>query len=444
MRILPGLLLAGAASVAVAGTAVAAPIDNPLLTPAPTAGAVYVATNHNNTSDPSEPANEIVAYRRGRDGRLTIAKRYATGGQGSGPSQRFAGDGLGAGNSVQVSDNRRFLFVTNAGSDTVTVFRVLRHGGLIRADVVPTGDGSQSHRFPNSVAQHGNLVYVLNSADQGSITGFRLTQLGHLRPLAGSTRGIAANQSRFTPDPAANPTQVSFTPDGRRLVVSIKDGPVAGLLPGFTPSGPGRVLTFSVKAGGRPSATFARTDFANRGPFGFSFDRRGNVLIAEFLGGGFETINGKMTTTGSAGSYRIAADGTLKPITSAVGDHQIDTCWIVNNGRFAYGTNYGSGTVSSWSVSADGSLKLLSSVAGKTDDPGNEQGSTPLDPRISRDGKTLYAVLPGAGRLAAWTINADGSLTKIGEYGGLPQTVDGDHGPTDFSALGSPAGIDVL
>ena len=40
-----------------------------------------------------------------------------------------------------------------------------------------------------------------------------------------------------TPDPIENPTQVSFTPDGDQLVVSIKDGPVAGLLPDFTPDG---------------------------------------------------------------------------------------------------------------------------------------------------------------------------------------------------------------
>lgn len=40
-------------------------------------------------------------------------------------------------------------------------------------------------------------------------------------------------------------------------------------------------------------------------------------------------------------------------------------------------------------------------------------------------------------------LGADGGLTKVGEFGGLPRTVDGDHAPADFSALGSPAGIDV-
>jgi len=100
--------------------------------------------------------------------------------------------------------------------------------------------------------------------------------------------------------------------------------------------------------------------------------------------------------------------------------------------------------VSSFRIGHDGSLSLLHEVAGRTDHPGNVQGSTPLDIRTSPDGRFLYLVLPGSGKVAAWRIAADGQLAKLGEYGGLPQTVDGDSAPYDFSPLGSPAGIDVL
>src|SRR5262245_3659353 len=74
---------------------------------APT-GAVFVATNHNNTSPtapPGEPANQVVMYSRAADGTLSLLGRFDTGGQGSGPSVRFAGDGLGSSHSVQVSQN---------------------------------------------------------------------------------------------------------------------------------------------------------------------------------------------------------------------------------------------------------------------------------------------------------------------------------------------------
>ncbi len=405
-------------------------------------GAVYVATNHNNTTDPAEPANQIAYYRRGTDGRLALVGYYDTGGQGSGPSQRFAGDGLGSGGSVTLSPDGKWLLVTNAGSDTVTVFRVTSDG-LERTDVEPTGDGSQSHRFPNSVTIHDRTVYVLSSGDDASITGFELSGQGRLTPIPGSTRVLDANQARFTPDPLSNATQVSFTPDGSQLVVSIKDGPAAGFVPDFSPTGPGRVLVFGMGKGDVPSAAPVTTTFDNRGPFGFSFDRSGNLVVAQFVGGGVEPVNGRDELTGAVGSYRINDDGSLTPLTAAAGDHQLDTCWAVNNGRYAYGANYTSGTISSFAIQPDGSLRLAEAVAATTDDPGNSQGSTPLDLGISPDGRFLYLVEPGAGKVGAWRIGDDGKLTKLGEFAGLPQTVDGDHAPIDLGAGGSPAGIAV-
>jgi 6-phosphogluconolactonase len=401
-------------------------------------GSVFVGTNHNNRSDRSQPANQIAYYHRDKDGRLELVGHFDTGGQGSGPGQRFAGDGLGSGNSVRVTSDHRFLLVTNAGSNTVSVMRILPDR-LQVVDVVRTGNGSTSQRFPNSVTQHGNTVYVLNASGQGSITGFRLSTRGKLTPIPGSTRQLAANQDRFAPDALKDPTEVAFTPDGRKLVVSIKDGPTNALVPGADPTGPGRVLVFDVDAG-LPSKKFVRTDFDNRGPFGFGFDRRGDLTVAEFVGGGAEDGH----PTGAAGTYRIERDGRLTPISKAVGDHQVDTCWVVNNGHYAFGANYTSGTISSWKIGSDGSLTLLHEVAGTTRKPTNSQGSTPLDLGISPDGRFLYDVLPGSGKVAAWKIGADGGLTKVGEFGGLPQTIDGDHAPRDFSALGSPAGIDVM
>lgn len=137
-----------------------------------------------------------------------------------------------------------------------------------------------------------------------------------------------------------------------------------------------------------------------------------------------------------------ADDRTLTRV-SRIDDHQVDTCWIVTNGRYAYGANYGSNTVSSFRVGANGSLTLLRSVAAKTAATGTTQGSTPLDLRTSRDGRFLYLVQPGSGKVGAWRIRGDGSLRPLGEFGGLPKTVNGDHARSDFGAGGSPAGIDA-
>jgi 6-phosphogluconolactonase (cycloisomerase 2 family) len=388
-------------------------------------GAVFVGTNHNNTKDPSEPPNQVVMYRRASDGALSLLGYFNTGGQGSGPSIRFAGDGLGSAHSVLLSRDKRWLFVTNAGSDNVSVFRV-SHNGLELTDLAPTLP------FPNSIAQRGILVYVLCAAGEGSITGYILSNRGTLTPIHGSTRPINANQDPVRPDTLFNPAQISFTPDGNQLVVTIKDGPAAGALPGVNPTGPGRVLVFGVGRDGRPSATYTQTDLMNRGPFGFSFDRRGNLLIALFVGG--------PNLTAAAGSFRIRSRGTLTPI-SLVPDTQLDSCWLENNGRYGWTSNYTSGTISSFRIGNGGRLTLLEAVAGTTVHPDNIQGSTPLDLAVTTNGRFLYNILPGSGRVAGWRIRSDGSLEKIGEFPGLPQTVNGDSAPIEYGPGGSPAGI---
>ncbi|MGE3536722.1 MAG: lactonase family protein [Candidatus Tectimicrobiota bacterium] len=416
-------------------------------------GAVFVGTNHTNLNpvDPPIPgnrvANQVVMYHRAADGSLRLAGYFPTGGHGSGPGQRFAGDGLGSSHSIQLSKDARWLFVTNAGSDTVSVFRV-RDDGLELTDQAPTGNGSEDQRFPNSVTQHDDLVYVLNAAGQGSITGFRLRPNGRLQPLHNSTRILNANQRPSPSDALLNPAQVSFTPDGQHLVVSIKDG----IRPGgadVPPTGPGRILVFRVQGNGRPSPTFTQNDLStltgrqNPGPFGFSFDSRGNLLVALFVGG--------PNLTSAAGSFQINQNGTLTPITPLVAaTNEVDLCWLENNGRYAFGANYTTGTISSYRIDPNGRLSLLNPRAGTaldTDFPAPEnpgarsQGATPLDLAISHDGKFLYNVLPGSGRVAAWRIKGNGSLVSIGEFPGLGQTVDGDHAPSDFSPLESPAGI---
>jgi 6-phosphogluconolactonase len=278
-----------------------------------------------------------------------------------------------------------------------------------------------------------------------------LSNQGTLNPITGSTRGLDANQSTVRPDTLFNPAEVSFTPDGRQLVVTIKDA-ADNVAPGVVATGPGRVLVFSVDRDGRPSEDFIQTNLDNHGPFGFSFDRRGNLIIALFLG------SGPPGFTGAVGSFTPNADGTLTGITPDVLNGQFDTCWVENNGKYAYTAN-----VSSYSIGSNGTRSLLKAQAGFTNPPvpPKTQGSTPLDIRVSNNGQFLYDVLPGSGKVAAWRINnGDGSLTKVGEFpitiesgGGLRllDTVNGDVAQCEvspgkfmnceFGPGGSPAGI---
>ena len=137
--------------------------------------AVFVMTNNADT-------NEVIAYERNQNGTLHSPHHYSTGGRGSGGTV----DPLSSQGSLTLSDDHEFLFAANAGSGTVSVFRVFGPH-LVLTDRVPSG-GSE----PNAVAQHGKLVYVLNTAGSSSVVGFQLHE-GRLTRIPDSLRFLSAN-----------------------------------------------------------------------------------------------------------------------------------------------------------------------------------------------------------------------------------------------------------
>ena len=116
-------------------------------------GAVFVMTN-------AASGNEIIAYGRNADGSLEQGRRFTTGGRGSGGVT----DPLASQGSLTLTEDRSLLLAVNAGSGSISVFRV--HGDrLSLVDRVPCGGAE-----PVAVAQHGNLVYVLNAGGTSNVT----------------------------------------------------------------------------------------------------------------------------------------------------------------------------------------------------------------------------------------------------------------------------------
>src|SRR5215472_18338496 len=99
-------------------------------------GHLYIQTN--------EDKNAIIHYDRSANGTLTEVERIATGGAGSGllspiyhtkRPNHFEGAG-----SVILTPDRRFLFATNGGDNSVSSFAVDKEGRLTLLDVKPTGN----------------------------------------------------------------------------------------------------------------------------------------------------------------------------------------------------------------------------------------------------------------------------------------------------------------
>src|SRR3954468_4344046 len=82
------------------------------------AGAGYVLTN--------QTSNTVVAFRRDARGMLTLAGEFPTGGAGN-PVPRPpdpSSDPLASQGALIMSNNNRFLFAVNAGSNQISVLKI--------------------------------------------------------------------------------------------------------------------------------------------------------------------------------------------------------------------------------------------------------------------------------------------------------------------------------
>ena len=138
-------------------------------------GAVFVSTN-------AVSGNAVKAFRRSADGSLTPLGDFATGGTGVGG----VGDPLTSQAAEALSPDHNFLFVVNAGSNDVSVFRI-KNDGLKLVDRESSGGV-----FPVSVAATENALYVLN-ANSSAVGIFNYNESGNLR--ARGTASLSPNTS---------------------------------------------------------------------------------------------------------------------------------------------------------------------------------------------------------------------------------------------------------
>src|SRR5919197_6482088 len=93
----------------------------------------------------TETQNRIMHFGRNADGQLELRESIPTGGAGSGvfkpiSGQESAPNAFEGAGSVILTADRRFLFTTNGGDNSVSSFRVKEDGGLTLVDRKPTGN----------------------------------------------------------------------------------------------------------------------------------------------------------------------------------------------------------------------------------------------------------------------------------------------------------------
>ena len=324
--------------------------------------------------------NQVVAYHRAADGVLSPAGAYATNGLG-GILAGSVVDHTASQGSLTYDPWHSLLYAVNAGSNSVSVFAV-RGDRLLLRQVIPSGG-----TFPVSVAVHGDLVYVLNALNGGSVQGYRV--LGSsLFALPGSNRALGLDPTA-TPQFTNTPGQVAFTPDGRQLIVTTKANGNA-------------IDVFGVGFSGYLSVNPVVNSEPGTVPFAISFDEFGNLVIAE-------------AGTNALATFALSGHGTLS-LLDAVGTGQAATCWVAPAGSFLFASNAGSANVSGFTSSAGGQLTLLGAT-------GTNAGT--VDASAAAGGRFLYVQTGGAGIVDEFSVGAGGSLTPIGSVT-VPGAVGGE------------------
>lgn len=338
-----------------AGIALAPPAS---ASPAP-AGAVYVETNQ-------VAGNAVLEYRRAADGSLSAPRAYPTGGTGT-------GTGLGSQGAVVLDRGAEHLYAVDAGSNTVTSFRVTPRG-LRKVDSVPSGGTT-----PISVTVRGDRLYALNAGGSGSIAGFSVHR-GALRPLAGSVRPLSGRCHRPGPG-RVHPRRLAARGDreGHQLPRFVRAGPAWG-------------------------ADLAR---------GRAVRRRHAVRL--------RVRPRRAPRVSEAGASTVSTyavrPGALRAISASVATTEAAACWVVttDDGRYVYtGNGGGSNSITGFRESPRGALALLSADGRSAGTAGGVS-----DIAADRGSRHLYARL-GDGTVAGFRIGHDGTLTALPVAAGVP------------------------
>ena len=386
-------------------------------------GHLYMQTN--------EAKNCIIHYHRSANGALAEVERVNTGGAGSGlisPIYHISRPNHheGAG-SVRLTPDRRFLFATNAGDNSVSSFAVDKEGWLTLVDVKRTGNTHAGGAKSVAYAPSSRTLYVVHTFGPDHLRLLSVDDEGNLTPRA---EKYSVSTMEW---PNRVPTMAVPSPDGKFLILGTtfdelpsRKNPDGSLIL-WIPHGnngdlhiiasnapdPDGIVVFPVGADGslgEPSLY----DGGGASPFYIAFlnNRPDTFVIGEAVSDGLAI-------------GRIDADGKVKvgpvvPIDNSAGLPS-ELCWLAvsPDDRLVFTTNFGYSNMSSFRI--DGNVLTLAKDPACPKVPGDGTfraingtvSSGPSDNWLTPDGEYLYQIYGNASKLVGYATQQDGSLNEI-------------------------------
>jgi len=179
--------------------------------------------------------NKIVSLSINGDGKVGSLKAISTGGVGQhGVNTPFGPDPLFSSGSIQVNRERNFLVNVNPGSNTLSMFSI-NNENPTKLQLIGSPVSSRG-QFPISVAinKEGNLVCALNGGAVNGINCYKPDPKLGLIEKPNTLRSLGIKQSTPPTGPPGTASQILLSPDGKKVIASVKGVPPA---PGKVASG---------------------------------------------------------------------------------------------------------------------------------------------------------------------------------------------------------------
>jgi hypothetical protein len=387
-------------------------------------GHLYMQTN--------ETRNFIIHYRRSANGAIAEVERTATGGAGSGVFKPVSGqesapnDFEGAG-SVILRPDRRFLFATNGGDNSVSSFSVGEDGRLTLLDTKPTGNAVEGR---SGTAK--SLVYVPSSStlivlhafgpdhlrlmsvdDDGKLTPRpeRYTMNTHDKPDRMATMATLSPNEKFLFVGTTFDQPPAPNPDGSPILWVQKHGAPHSIASN-APDPDGLALFLVGEDGALGQASFLDGCGASPWYIAFLHGRPDTFVVGYAVGDGVSM--GKIDENGNV---TISAP---VPIDTSAGKPS-ELCWlsVSPDDRTVYATNFGYSNVSSYRINGKGLEIAKDPACPKVPGDGTFRAlngvvsSGPSDNWLTPDGAYLYQIYGNASKLVGYATRPDGSLEEV-------------------------------
>eukprot|EP00808_Paulinella_micropora_P006920 g38555.t1 len=401
----------------------------------------------------------VVVERKLVGGKLELDAVAEVGTRGKGGITGDILDPLASAQSLIVHQvaGKNFLLACNAGSSSVSVFRILSSEPYLRLvdvqEVLPS--------FPVSLVARGQNVYVLSAGNcdnpcypqddfctpsklycSGGISRFWMSPRGQLfteqvldlglkTPTVGSEFG---NPPVDVDEPLSDyplllfsPAQIGLSSDQTFLIVTVKGQPPLPDNENLPGPGNGFFLTWYLAADGTIVDSSQPNKIISQGalPFSFVTDKFHRLLNVEGVSAALSVYEEHVVYADYTSSYYrrmrqppAAPKLDLKVLQQSVKNDQPASCWVAlsQDGKYAFTVATLVGTISSYNVTRQ-SIMLLEKTAA-TDLNG------PVDMATDKD--FLYVIESVNASLRAYKIEDGGELTEVDNVDvGMPPDLDG-------------------